>query len=722
MANKREILEKIRTRSDHPMRLAELMHLLLIPKKDRVTFRRLLHELVRHGDLIRTRGNRYGLPQKMNLITGRLKGHRDGYGFVIPEETGQTDLYIGARNMADAMHGDKVLARVEGEKGAGRREGRILKVLERAHTQIVGRFERGRGYGFVIPSDRRIIYDFMIPPGEILGATEGMIVMADIIVYPSRNRNPEGKIVKILGDPSDPRIDTQMVIEEFHLPHSFPPDVRQEAERVADRITGSMIKGRADHRSLLTVTIDGEKARDFDDAVSLTTLPHDGFRLYVHIADVSHYVQEGSPLDREAYHRGTSVYFPDSVVPMFPERLSNGICSLNPKEDRLTQTAEISFDREGNRTGYRIYSSVIQSDERMTYTSVRQILTDRDPAVRRKYSRLVPMLEQMETLSARCYRRRIRRGSLDFDLPEPEVVLDLQGDTIDIIRGERNIGHRIIEEFMLAANEAVAEHMSRLHLPFLYRVHEEPDPDRMMAFRAFVVNFGHHVAGGEKPKPLALVDLLEAVKDRPEERLINHLLLRSMKQARYLADNRGHFGLAAPFYTHFTSPIRRYPDLIVHRLIREAGKKGTMSRTRKERWQQQLPRIALHSSERERVAMEAERESLHRRKIKFMADKTGAVYPGYISGVAAYGFFVELEPLFVEGLVRVSSLTDDFYHYRQDAHALIGEHHGRIFRIGDRVEVRVARVDLENRTIDFTLADEAPKPRARKGSPPRRHR
>ena len=699
------------------MLLPELMKTLSIPKEDRKAFKRILREMIQQGEIVRTRGNRFGLPQKMGLVSGRFKGHRDGYGFVIPEEPGESDVYIGVRNREDAMHGDRVVARVELHKGEARREGRIIRVLERAHRQIVGRFEPGKEFGFVVPTDKRIVHDVYISPGDVNGAKAGQVVVAEILTYPTRTRNPQGQIIKILGKITDARIDTEIVTEEYDLQKEFPPNVLAEAEEIPARVSQEMTKGRADLRGLPTVTIDGERARDFDDAVSIERIPSregGGFRLFVHIADVGHYVPEGSALDREGYRRGTSVYFPDAVLPMFPERLSNGVCSLNPREDRLTLTVEMRFDGDGNRTSYKIYDSVIRSSERMTYTDVRKILVDRDPELLKQYASLVHMFETMESLSAKRFAHRIRRGSLDFDLPEPEIVLDLQGETVNIIRGERNVAHRIIEEFMLAANETVAEHVSQLSVPFLYRIHEAPDPDKMTDFNEFIHNFGLHLKGADRVRPLALTEILDAVKDRPEERLINHILLRSMKQARYSAENKGHFGLGAEFYTHFTSPIRRYPDLIVHRILREIGKRKGLPHGRADRWKNLLPKIALHTSERERLAMEAERDVVQRRKVKFMSDKVGEEYEGFVTGVAAYGFFVELETYFVEGLVRVSTIPDDYYLYQEKQHALMGQRTRRIFRIGDKVKVRVERVDTENRTVDFSLVQE-PVHRRKKG-------
>ncbi|MBI3803758.1 MAG: ribonuclease R [Nitrospirae bacterium] len=709
--DKEAILRELEKKSDHPFLLKELMQALNLPKEARREIKKLLRRMIEAGEIIRTRGNRYGLPQKMNLVVGRLKGHRDGYGFVIPETEGEPDLFIGAKKMEEAMHGDRVVARVEATKPDGRSEGRVIRVLERARKQIVGRFEKGRTVGFVIPADKRITNDLYIAPEHRLSAETGEIVLAEILAYPTKNRNPEGKVIKILGKIDDPRIDTVMVVESYNLPRTFPDDTLQEADKVKESVTAQMRRGREDLRELPTVTIDGERARDFDDAISIEKT-RSGYRLWVHIADVSHYVPEGSALDREAYERGTSVYFPDAVLPMFPEKLSNGICSLNPKEDRLTMTAEMVFDEAGRRIDYKLYDSVIRSDERMTYTAVRQILTDRDETVRKRYAGLLPQFEMMERLAMQLRKNRLARGSLDFDLPEPEIILDLTGETIDIIRSERNVAHQLIEEFMLAANETVAGHMTRLEVPFLYRIHDPPTPTRIFEFNELLKTFGLVLHDLEKPRPRSLSDILDVVKGRPEERLIHQILLRSLKQAKYSAENHGHFGLASEEYTHFTSPIRRYPDLIVHRLLKKVIH-HRMSQEEQEAWAERLPEIGKQTSERERQAMEAEREVIQRKKVKFMSDKVGETYDGFISGVAAYGLFIELGTYFVEGLIHVSNLHDDYYIYDERQHALIGEHHRRTFRLGDPIQVRVERVDLENWQIDFGLLEEE-KRRSRK--------
>ena len=713
---KEAILQQLQKKSDHPLLLKELIQQMNVPKEQRNEVKKLLRQMVQDGAIIRIRGNRYGVPEEMSLVVGRLKGHRDGYGFVIPETEGEPDIYIGAKSMNEAMHGDRVIARIEKNKSGGKQEGRVIRILERAHTRIVGRFEKGKDFGFVISSDKRIVQDLYTTPANSLSAETGDVVVAQIITYPTKSRNPEGKVVKVLGRHDDPRMDTEMVIESYGFSRTFPAEVIGETEKASETVTADMRKGRKDLRDLPTVTIDGEKARDFDDAVSIEKTEK-GYRLWVHIADVSHYVPRGSTLDREAYQRATSVYFPDAVLPMFPEKLSNGICSLNPNEDRLTVTAEMAFDAEGNRLKYDLYDSVIQSDERMTYTAVRQICVDQDPAVRERYKSLLPQFEWMNSLAMTLRKNRLNRGSLDFDLPEPAIILSLTGETIDILREERNVAHQIIEEFMLAANETVAHHMTTLEVPFLYRIHDPPTPTRILEFYELIKSFGLVLRKTEKLHAKDLTEILERAKGRPEERLINQILLRSMKQAKYSAENHGHFGLASEEYTHFTSPIRRYPDLIVHRLLKSVMNER-MTEKEQKAWAALLPEAAKHTSDRERVAMEAERDVIQRKKVNFMTDKVGEIYRAFISGVAAYGFFVELESFFVEGLVHVSTLHDDYYIYEEKQHALIGEHHRRTFRLGDPVEVRVERVNLVTWQIDFGLVQENPKT----GSPRKENR
>ena len=698
-----DILKLMQDKAYRPLLLKELIGLFNVSRKERPVFKEMIGDMLEKGLIVKIRGDRYGLPGKMNLITGVLQGHPDGYGFVKSDLEGEADLFVPKRNMMGAMHNDRVVARIESADRGGRLEGRIIRILERFHSRIVGRFERGKNFGFVIPSDRKISHDIYISPKLFNKAKDGDVVVAKIITYPQKTRNPEGEIIKVLGRSSTPGIDTGMIIEEYELPTEFPEDVITEAKALPGEVAESMLKERVDLRTLQTVTIDGERAKDFDDAVSIEKLPDGRFRLWVHIADVSYYVPWGSELDNESYNRGTSVYLPDRVIPMFPERLSNHICSLNPREDRLTLTAEMMFDGNGNRINYKIYESVINSNERMTYTAVKEILEDEDSKIISRYSDLIETFHLMRELCLKLRAKRMGRGSIDFDLPEPEIILDLQSKTINIVRSERNIAHQIIEEFMLAANETIARHMGNKEIPFIYRVHESPDEDKIMEFNEFMEDLGYKFKLNHQ-QPKTFQRLLNKLEGKTEETLINQLLLRSMKQARYSTENIGHFGLASQHYTHFTSPIRRYPDLIVHRLIKEVSKNRRIKEERKSLLDAKLKDIAKHSSERERLSMEAEREVVELKKLEFMQDKIGSEYDGVISGVVAFGFFVELEDILVEGLVRVTSMYDDFYRFEERQHRLAGDRTDKVYRLGDKVRVRVDKVDMEKRKIDFILA------------------
>ena len=697
-----DILTLMQGKAYRPLLLTELMTVLSVPKKRHEAFSETLEKMLHDGLIVKIRGDRYGLPQKMNLVTGVLQGHADGYGFVISSTEGEPDVFIPRRSMMGAMHNDKVVARIEAFGRDGKKEGRIIRVLERFHKKIVGRFERGRSFGFIIPTDKKICYDLFIAPKNLRGAKDGDLVVAEITSYPQNARNPEGDIVKILGKATTPGIDTEVIIEEYGLPAEFSPEILSEAESLPDEVTEVMLHGRSDLRSLKTVTIDGERAKDFDDAVSIEKIADGKYTLWVHIADVSHYVAWDSPLDKEAYSRGTSVYLPDRVIPMFPEKLSNHICSLNPKTDRLTLTVEMLFDRNGIRTGYKIYESVINSDERMTYTNVKEILKDKNKELISRYESLVDTFILMNELCLNIRSKRMKRGSIDFDLPEPEIILDLQSNTIDIVKSERNIAHQIIEEFMIAANETIAQHMSGKPIPSIYRVHEPPDEDKISEFNEFISEIGYsHKLIFENPKTFQ--KLLHKLTGKPEEVLINKLLLRTMKQARYSVDNIGHFGLASQHYTHFTSPIRRYPDLIIHRLVKDTIKRHYLKKDKKQQLDTILPEIARQTSVKERTAMDAEREVIEIKKLQYMQNRVGTEYEGVISGVTSFGFFVELKEILVEGLVRVTSMYDDFYRFDDKGHRLLGDRSQKIFRLGDSVRVRVEKVNMENRKIDFTL-------------------
>jgi ribonuclease R len=711
--SKKDFIAFFTSRAGRPLLVREIMRQFKLKAEDRRDLKHLLDELASAGQIVKTRGNRYGLAEKMDLETGLFQAHPSGFGFVIPEKKGKTDVYVAAAGRMDAMDGDKVVVRVSPpagrKKAAGKREGVIIRVLERARTRIVGVYESGRTkggeLGFVAPSNQRITQNLVVSAGNAGGAKPGDLVSAEILSYPSRGRPAEGRISRVIGRPGDPGIDSELIIEEHELPVKFSRPALAEAAAVPQEVSPLLRKGRRDLRDLPTVTIDGEKARDFDDAISIEKY-RSGWRLWVHIADVAQYVKEGSLLDQEAYQRGTSVYLPDRAIPMLPEQLSNGICSLNPKVDRLTLTAEMDFDASGGIVRHDIYESVINSNERMTYTDVRRILVDRDQSARSRYAPLLHRFELMAELMEVLRVKRAKRGSIDFDLPEPEIVLDLQGQMTDIIRAERNMAHQLIEEFKLAANETVAGHLAALEIPVIYRVHEEPSEEKMADLVDFLGTIGVALPPAGKLKPRHIQKAIASVKGTPEESLVNTVVLRTMKQARYSEENIGHFGLAAETYTHFTSPIRRYPDLIVHRIVKNAIRGKYRTEESIEELAEALPPAAVHCSQRERLAMEAERDVIAMLKVRFMEDKLGETYDGIITGVTQFGLFVQLRELFVEGLVHVSSLKDDFYHYIENRHCLRGERRKRIYRIVDRIRVRVDRVDLGRKRIDFSLIEE----------------
>lgn len=675
----------------------------------------------------------------VNAVTGKLKGHKQGYGFVIQDAKGAPDIYIRKHNMGEAMDGDSVMAKIEtikksGPSPAGRQEGRIVKVLVRAHQQMIGvyhepqvadRASRSRRNkpqpytGFIIPSNKRMAGAILIPKEKSLSAKKGDVVSATLVTYPTAWGPGEGTITKILGKIADPKVDTLLVAESYGLEPNFSQMAHEETDAIPGYVSAEMCDGRIDLRSLKTVTIDGETARDFDDAISIEETKT-GYCLFVHITDVSHYIQHGTELDRASYARATSVYFPDAVYPMFPPKLSNGILSLNPKVDRLTLTAEMAFDAEGNSVGYKLYESVIHSDERMTYTIVAEILNKKTESLLKgcdpceKYAPLVASFETMKTLANLLRKKRLSRGSLDFDLPEPQIVIALTGEVTDILKTERNIAHQIIEEFMLKANETVASHLTRLNIPSLYRVHDAPDDKKIESFCALVAAFGFPMQKTKTPAkdgpllPKALGKILEKFRGRPEEKLINESLLRSMKQARYSEINTGHFGLASDEYTHFTSPVRRYPDMIVHRILKQTFR-APLTNHEKKQWEQALPEIARHTSEKERNSVDAERDVIKRKKIRFMEDKVGRTYSGLISGVTSFGFFVELTPFFVEGLVHIKTMEDDYYLYDEIHHKLVGQRLKRVFQLGDPVDVLVDQANLDILEIRLSLVEKTAK-------------
>ena len=703
-----ELLRLIREHVHHPATARELAQVLRVPPEDRTAFKRQLRTLAANGDLLQIRGNRYGLPQEMNLVVGRLNTNPAGFGFVVPEGAqrgDKLDVYIAASNLTEAMHGDRVVARVERETPKGL-EGRIIRILERSQATLVGRFETdSAGLGYVVPFDRRVLTDVHVPTGQSSSAEPGEMVLVEITRWPTATRGPVGRVVEVLGNVDEPGVDTQIIIRKFNIPDTHSADAIEEAKRLGGAVRERDIRGRTDFRPIVTVTIDGEHARDFDDAITIERLTNGHYWLGVHIADVSHYVKEGSALDEEAYERGTSVYFPERAVHMFPSELSTGLCSLNPHVDRLVQSCLMEIDRRGNVVRYEIHDGVINSNERMTYTAVNAILTDRNPDTIEKYRALVPMFEQMHDLFGILHQRRRRRGSIDFDLPEAEVVLTDEGRIEAIIASERNVAHRLIEEFMLLANETVAAHLVSHEVPALHRVHEAPDVKKVGDFEAFISTLGYSLgATGTAPKPKDFQKLIDRMKGTPEERPIAALMLRTMQKARYDAVSLGHFGLAAEHYTHFTSPIRRYPDLVVHRMLRES-RQAALADARREELDDELPETGRHTSEMERRADEAERELVQWKKVRFMADKVGDEYEGYVTGVAAYGLFIELIEHYVEGLVHISSMADDYYRFVEQQHVLLGENTRKVYRLGDKVRVQVVRVDMERRQVDLGLVE-----------------
>jgi ribonuclease R len=701
------ILRLFSEKATRPLTLPEVEAFLSVSEEEKPQLQPLLDELVRSGQLVALRGQRYGIPQRMNLITGTLQAHPNGYAFLAPDKPGEraADVFIGRNDLADAMHGDKVVVRLERTTRMGRPEGRVVRVLERRVSKIVGEYQEGSGFGYVVPEEGRHLHHIYIPKGRHKRALAGQIVVAEIRQYPSGNRDPEGEIVRILGNRNDPDVEQEVIIERYGLSSRFPNEVLTEAKLAPQQVDPADLALRVDLRGLKTVTIDGENAKDFDDAISISRGSDGRYRLWVSIADVAHYVQPNTALDREAKARGTSVYFTDRVIPMLPEELSNGLCSLNPHVERLTMTAEVEFDSEGKVLNSQFYDSVIVSKERLTYTAVKKMLVDRDEDLLGRYRYLEEDLRLMEELALKLKSRREERGSLDFDLPQPDILLDLEGNIESIARAERNIAHRMIEEFMLAANEAVANFLTKEGVPTLYRCHDEPDPAKLEDLRYFLHNLNLKL--DHKVTPKSLQRLLRQVQGKPLEKLVNEVTLRTMKHAFYTPRNVGHFGLASENYLHFTSPIRRYPDLVVHRILKSVLERGGMSERQRDTLKNGLGDIAAGSSEREKNAERAEREALALKKVQFMQKFVGEEFDGYISGVTSFGFFVELRELYIDGLVHVSSLGDDYYEYREREHELRGVGAGRSFRLADKVRVKVARVDVEKRHIDFALVADA---------------
>ncbi|MGG1242717.1 ribonuclease R [Bacillus cabrialesii] len=707
-----KLLSFMKEEAYKPLTVQELEEMLNITEAEE--FKELVKALVTLEDkglIVRTRSDRYGIPEKMNLIKGKISAHAKGFAFLLPEDTSLSDVFIPPNELNTAMNGDIVMVRLNSQSSGSRQEGTVIRILERAIQRVVGTYTETRNFGFVIPDDKKITSDIFIPKNGKNGAAEGHKVVVKLTSYPEGRMNAEGEVETILGHKNDPGIDILSVIHKHGLPGEFPADAMEQASSTPDTIDEKDLKDRRDLRDQVIVTIDGADAKDLDDAVTVTKLEDGSYKLGVHIADVSHYVTENSPIDKEALERGTSVYLVDRVIPMIPHRLSNGICSLNPKVDRLTLSCEMTINSQGQVTEHQIFQSVIKTTERMTYSDVNKILVDDDEELKQKYEPLVPMFKDMERLAEILRDKRMNRGAVDFDFKEAKVLVNDEGAVKDVVIRERSVAEKLIEEFMLVANETVAEHFHWMNVPFIYRIHEEPNAEKLQKFLEFVTTFGYVVKGtAGNIHPRALQSILDAVRDRPEETVISTVMLRSMKQAKYDPQSLGHFGLSTEFYTHFTSPIRRYPDLIVHRLIRTYLINGKVDEATQGKWAERLPDIAEHTSTMERRAVDAERETDDLKKAEYMLDKIGEEFDGMISSVTNFGMFVEL-PNTIEGLVHVSFMTDDYYRFDEQHFAMIGERTGNVFRIGDEITVKVVDVNKDERNIDFEIVGMKGSPR-----------
>ncbi len=693
----REAILALLTERNEPLPFRELADALGVHgERDEDAFSRRLRAMERDGQILKNRRGLFGLAHKMDMVCGRVSGHPDGFGFLIPDDGGE-DLFLSPGEMRQLMHGDRVMARVTGVDQRGRREGAVVEVLERSHKTVVGRYVTQHGISFVVPENKRITQDIAISRGDEGGAKENQIVVAEITLPPTRHRAPAGRVVEVLGDHMAPGMEIEVAIRAHDIPHVWPQAVRDEVDGLAPQVPAQASAGRFDLRDIPLVTIDGEDARDFDDAVFAE---HDGrqWRLIVAIADVSYYVKSGTALDHEAYQRGNSVYFPQHVIPMLPEVLSNGLCSINPKVDRLCMACEMQIDAGGNISRYRFLEAVMRSRARLTYTKVAVMLVDKDAALRNEYADVVPHLEALYGLYNILHTARMKRGAVDFELPETRIVFDENRKIQQVVPLQRNDAHRLIEECMLAANVCAAEILKKHKVPALYRIHEGPTTEKLSNLREFLSEIGLSLAGGDKPQAQHYSKLIKQVEKRPDSRLIQTVLLRSLSQAMYSPDNTGHFALGYPNYTHFTSPIRRYPDLLVHR-----GIKNILAKRPAETTLELAKQQGEHCSLTERRADEATREVTRWLKAEFMMDKIGEEFDGYISGVTNFGIFVELVQVYVDGLVHITALGNDYYHFDAAHHRLMGERTRQIYRLGDKVRVRVVRVDLDETKIDFEL-------------------
>jgi ribonuclease R len=683
-----------------PMKIKEIAIILQVPKEDRHELKMILDELLAEGKIeVSSKGKFTKSIGK--YITGTYVGHPRGFGFVELDEE-EDDIFISDSDNNGAMHKDRVQVVLKPSKGGKRQEGKIVKILAHEITELVGTFQKNKNFGFVVTDNMRFTKDVFVPLERSKGAVSGHKVVVEITDFGGPGKKPEGKVKEIIGHVNDPGTDIMSIVYGYELPLEFPEKVLNQAERTSEEVSSADMAGRMDLRQMQMVTIDGEDAKDLDDAVSVSK-EGNIYHLGVHIADVTNYVQEKSALDREAINRGTSVYLVDRVIPMLPHKLSNGICSLNAGVDRLALSCMMDIDEKGNVIGHKIAETVINVDQRMSYTSVKKILADKDEEEIEKYKYLVPMFKMMEELARALREKRKKRGSIDFDFPETKMILNELGKPIDIKPYDRNIATKIIEDFMLIANETVAQDYFWQELPFVYRTHENPDPEKIKKLGTFIHNFGYSLKKSQDEiHPKEIQKLLTKIEDTPEEPLISRLALRSMKQAKYTVECTGHFGLAAQYYCHFTSPIRRYPDLQIHRIIKETLR-GRMTDNRIDHYNQILPGIANSSSKLERRAEEAERETIKLKKVEYMEQFIGQSFEGVISGVTSWGMYVEL-PNTIEGMVHITSLEDDYYTYNEERYELIGEHLRKVHKLGGKVSIVVDGVDKLRRTIDFRMA------------------
>lgn len=684
-----------------PMKLKELAILLQVPKDQRKELKAIMDSLEAEGKVHVSKKGKYTKGEAKRIV-GTYQAHARGFGFVAVEGE-DDDIFISEDDTNGAFHGDQVEVTIKSAPDGKRREGKVVRILSHGTTRLVGYFQKNKNFGFVVPDNQRFIKDVFVPLERSKGAVTGHKVVVELTKYGGDNKKPEGKIVEIIGHVNDPGTDIMSIVKGYDLPIEFPEKVLNQAERVAKDVSTADMAGRMDIRDWQMVTIDGEDAKDLDDAISLTK-EGENYKLGVHIADVTNYVQEKSALDREAYKRGTSVYLVDRVIPMLPHILSNGICSLNEGEDRLALSCIMTINDKGNVVDYKIAETVICVDRRMTYTSVKKILEEQDEEESKKYEEFVPMFQMMEKVAGILREKRKKRGSIDFDFPETKMVLDEQGKPIELKPYDRNVATKIIEDFMLLANETVAEHYFWQEIPFVYRTHEQPDEEKIQKLAIFINNFGHsmHIANNAV-RPKEIQKLLVKVEGTNEEALISRLALRSMKQAKYTPENTGHFGLATTYYCHFTSPIRRYPDLQIHRIIKE-DLRGRMNENRREHYEKILPEVTKQCSEREHLAEEAERETIKLKKVEYMEEHIGEVFEGVISSITKWGIYVEL-PNTIEGLVHVTNMHDDHYDYIEERFEMVGEHTRKVYKLGQTVYIVATGTDRLQRTIDFEFVE-----------------